>query len=58
VAGVATWCSRCGAEDPAEDMSPGWSLATSERGVLRLCEACTRAHVRDIEAKLDESWWE
>ena len=55
---MATWCTRCGAEDPAEGMSPGWSLATSERGVLRLCEACTPAHVRDIEAKLDETWWE
>lgn len=22
-----------------------------------LCPDCTRAHVRDIESKLDQSWW-
>lgn len=67
---MASTCSRCGtvsdegdgatgAADPAaEDVLPlGWSLATSARGVTRLCERCTREHVRDIEAKLDEEWW-
>jgi hypothetical protein len=57
---VAT-CSRCGAvddDDAAGDGLPlGWSLASSERGVDRMCVVCTRAHVRDIEAKLDEPWW-
>lgn len=23
----------------------------------RLCPACARRHVRDIEAKLDVEWW-
>jgi hypothetical protein len=60
VPGVAT-CTRCGtigADDAAgEGLPPGWSLETSARGLLRLCLRCTREHVRDIEAKLDEDWW-
>ncbi len=57
---VAT-CERCGTTDDddagGEGLPPGWSLVTSRRGVGRLCLGCTRAHVRDIEAKLDEDWW-
>jgi len=34
-----------------------WSMQTSERGPLNLCEACTRVNVRSIEAKLDREWW-
>lgn len=57
---MASTCSRCGttSEEGGDDGVPlGWSLATSPRGVDRLCAACTRTHVRDIEAKLDEDWW-
>ena len=50
-------CSRCGAAAPDDGLPVGWSLATSERGVDRLCAACTRANVRSIEARLDEDWW-
>jgi hypothetical protein len=52
-------CARCGAtsDAPEDGLPPGWSLASSPRGVDRLCAACTRTHVRDIEAKLDEEWW-
>jgi len=52
-------CARCGATaDAAADGLPeGWSLATSERGVDRLCATCTRENVRAIEARLDEEWW-
>jgi hypothetical protein len=51
-------CSRCGAPgSDDEGLPPGWSLSTTRRGVEHVCEACTRAHVRDIEAKLDEEWW-
>ena len=52
-------CARCGAtaEVPDGGLAPGWSLATSGRGVDRLCAACTRENVRAIEAKLDEEWW-
>ncbi len=58
--GVAT-CDRCGASDPADadgaGLPLGWSLETTTRGFGRLCGRCTRAHVRDIEAKLDDDWW-
>jgi hypothetical protein len=32
-------------------------MASSERGVDRLCADCTRENVRAIEARLDEEWW-
>ena len=54
-------CGRCGAAAPdgddADSLPLGWSLSSSRRGVQRLCDRCTREHVRDIEAKLDEEWW-
>jgi hypothetical protein len=42
---------------PEGGLAAGWSLATSDRGVDRLCADCTRANVRAIEARLDEEWW-
>ena len=52
-------CARCGAfgTAPPDGLPVGWSLASSDRGVDRLCAACTRENVRSIEAKLDEEWW-
>jgi hypothetical protein len=52
-------CARCGTlgAGPPDGLPVGWSLAASERGVDRLCAACTRENVRSIEAKLDEDWW-
>ncbi|HET8618932.1 MAG TPA: hypothetical protein VFM27_08220 [Acidimicrobiales bacterium] len=52
-------CARCGATAPAPagGLPAGWSLAASDRGVDRLCAACTRDNVRSIEARLDEDWW-
>ena len=54
-------CSRCGAtsEDDAdgEGLPAGLVARDLRRGVDRLCARCTREHVRDIEAKLDEDWW-
>ena len=52
-------CARCGATAPGPDdgLPGGWSLATSERGLDRLCDRCTRENVRAIEARLDEEWW-
>ena len=52
-------CARCGASEPAVEggLPAGWSLATSEGGVDRLCADCTRSNVRAIEARLDEEWW-
>lgn len=58
---MASTCAICGdlSDDDAggDGLPAGWSLSSSARGLDRLCTACTRAHVRDIEAKLDEDWW-
>ncbi|CAN5129708.1 hypothetical protein BH18ACT4_BH18ACT4_05160 [soil metagenome] len=53
-------CSTCGASVSGgdENLPAGWSLASSERGVDRVCAACTRTNIRAIEAKLAEEWWE
>jgi hypothetical protein len=57
--GARETCGRCGATAAAPEggLPVGWSLSTSDRGVDRLCAACTREHVRSIEARLDEDWW-
>jgi hypothetical protein len=48
-------CQRCGRTE--QEAPLGWSLEVI--GGLRrwLCESCVRAHVRDIEGKLDDTWW-
>ena len=50
------YCSWCGTQAP-DGAPPTWSMQTSERGVQLLCEDCTRANLRSIEAKLDGEWW-
>jgi hypothetical protein len=57
-------CSMCGRiADPVEDGDPpmAWCADLVEaRGGPRtrwICPACTRSHVRSIEAKLDQAWW-
>jgi len=47
-------CGRCGRAG-VPDLT--WSLARDVRGERRLCPDCTRVHVRDIEARTDETWW-
>ena len=48
-------CAGCG--DTSDVLPLGWSTQTSTRGAEVLCDRCTRANVRSIEAKLDEAWW-
>ncbi len=52
---VAT-CSACGTA-VAGDPPLTWSTSTGPRGTTWVCDACTRAHVRSMEAKLDEEHW-
>jgi hypothetical protein len=61
---VGETCSICGAiADPVADGDPpvAWSadMAESRDGprIRWVCAACTRLHVREIEAKLDQNWW-
>ena len=49
-------CARCGRQ--AEAVPATWSSASRPDGVTRLCDGCTRRHLRSIEARLDERWWE
>ena len=63
-------CARCGVvgDGPDGGMPVGWSLDVGDPGpsgggsgmrrVTYLCETCTRANVRSIEAKLPQEWWE
>jgi hypothetical protein len=52
-------CSHCGTTaDSDDDLPTGWSLATSDRGLERVCRDCTRSNIRSIEAKLPEEYWE
>ena len=56
---MAIVCSVCGAA-PAEDDTAAlaWMRETDQRGrATWVCPACTREHVRSIEAKLDQEWW-
>ena len=55
---MAATCRRCGtaAEGDAE-VPLGWSTSVDDGRVDLLCDRCTREHVRDIEAKLDDAWW-
>jgi len=61
---MAATCAICGrVSDPERDGDPplGWCADVVEvRGGHRtrwVCANCTRAHVRSIEAKLDQQWW-
>jgi hypothetical protein len=54
-------CTHCGALATGTDddqLPPGWSFVTNERGIQWMCLDCTRTNVRSIEAKLPEEWWE
>lgn len=64
---AAASCSDCGTLSPAtpgdhgdqmpEDPPLTWSREVDRGRVSWLCEACSRAHVRAIEGRLDPRWW-
>jgi hypothetical protein len=61
---VDAMCSLCGrVADPMRDGDPpmSWCADVVEaHGGKRtrwVCPECTRAHVRAIEAKLEQTWW-
>jgi cell wall assembly regulator SMI1 len=49
-------CVRCGQR--AEGVPATWSSSAGPDGLTHLCDGCTRQHLRSIEARLDEQWWE
>ncbi len=49
-------CARCGVEAARQPLT--WSTMPGRDGVLLLvCDACTRANLRAMEAQLDEEFW-
>ena len=55
---MAVSCRRCGTVAGTEaDVPLGWSTSVDGDRIDLLCDRCTREHVRDIEAKLDDEWW-
>ena len=34
-----------------------WTRGTEHGQVVWTCDVCSRAHLRSIEAKLDQAWW-
>ena len=49
-------CTLCGCEGEGSALLT-WSSAKGPRGTTWTCEACTRRHLRAMEAKLDEEHW-
>ena len=50
-----TTCALCGAT--AAGVPLGWSTSAERGRTLHHCPTCSRAHVRDMESKLDTDWW-
>jgi hypothetical protein len=45
------------AADPAAVARLTWTRGTERGVVVWTCDRCSRAHLRSIEAKLDQAWW-
>ena len=50
----AAVCRSCGTQADAPPVT--WMREVDARGISWLCEACTRQHLRLLEARLDEGW--
>ena len=49
-------CARCGAVAARQPLT--WSTTLGrDGGLLLVCDNCTRAHLRAMEAQLDEEFW-
>ena len=61
--GVVIVCAVCGAPAEGADLAGGivpwgWMVDREAGGpVTVVCPGCARRHARDIEGKLDGSWW-
>lgn len=62
-------CTTCGATAGADGTGGAsradrialaqltWTRGTEQGQVVWTCDACSREHLRSIEAKLDPAWW-
>jgi hypothetical protein len=54
---VVTTCDLCGRAEPEPAKTLTWTTAV-ENGLRRsYCDACSRRHLRSMEAKLDSEHW-
>lgn len=54
--GGVSVCSSCGRTEPGPPPLT-WTVDRQGRREAVHCEACSREHVRSIEARLDQEWW-
>jgi hypothetical protein len=52
---ISAACQLCGQAVP--DAPVTWMLEHGPRGPVWTCPDCARAHLRSIEAKLDQEYW-
>ena len=48
---------RDAAGEPDLPIPLTWVSWQEHGGVRRCCDSCARTHVRDMEAKVDSTWW-
>lgn len=52
---TAAVCSVCGATEEQQPLT--WTVQSVRGRTALVCEACTRRHLRAMEAQLDEEHW-
>jgi hypothetical protein len=50
-------CDLCGRQGADEATTLAWSTAVENGRSRTYCEACSREHLRAMEAKLDSEHW-
>ncbi|MDQ0794101.1 hypothetical protein [Streptomyces sp. B1I3] len=50
-------CARCGSTADGGTAPPTWVFSVENGRRQYLCDACSRAHIRSIEGRLDSAWW-
>ncbi|HEY9251840.1 hypothetical protein ABTX24_24170 [Nocardioides sp. NPDC127514] len=50
-------CDFCGCYEADPNRLLAWTTAVERGRSKSFCEACSRRHVRSMEAKLDSDWW-
>ncbi len=52
-----TSCAVCGREDDETTVALTWSTSVERHRTVAVCDGCTRAHLRSMEAKLAPEHW-
>lgn len=52
---IVSACQLCGTPVPQAPIT--WMCDRGPRGAVWTCPDCARAHLRSIEAKLDQEYW-